>query len=150
MLYHLLQCRESPTLDPRFDTQNVNQTITSVIENQWLDLSPVEEVTCLIEHKESARNLLISKDKEGRDFLMWNYAGALVQTGEWRTFHSVEHAWMMLATFWGTKAPELVPTCTTWQELKDSEQPIRISRTKRHIIYLKEHRDSDEFATGNT
>ena len=56
---------------------------------------------------------------------------------------------MTLATFWGMKAPDLVPTCTTWQGLKDDGQPIRLTRIKRHLVYLKQYRDSDEFSPEN-
>ena len=134
-------CRKT---QPRFDTQTINQTMTSVIENQWLELMSDEEITCLIEERPEVRDLIISKGKEGRDHMTWNLAGALVQTGGWRRFYSSEHARMMLATFWGMKAPELVPTCTTWQVLKDNEQPIRLTKMKRHLAYLKQYRDTLE------
>ena len=100
-----------------------------------------EDITCLVEDREGARELIIAKGKEARNLLTWNYAGALVQTGDWRTFHSSKQAWMMLATFWGMKAPDLVPTCTTWQGLKDNGQPIRLTRIKRHLVYLKQYSD---------
>ena len=47
--------------------------------------------------------------------------------------------------FWGMKAPDRIPTCTTWEGLKDTEQRLRITNVKRHIAYLIKHRDSDEF-----
>ena len=81
LLYHMMQCRESPTLDPRFNTQNVNQIITSVIENQWLELMSDEDIKCLVEEKKEARELLISKTKEELNRVLWNYAGSFIQTG---------------------------------------------------------------------
>ena len=97
LAYHLRQCRESPTLLPSFDTQNIYEIVKGVIEDQWLELMSEEDITCLIEEKEGHVDIICSMGKEGRNFLIWNYAGAQVQTGEWKTFHSKEQAWVTLA-----------------------------------------------------
>ena len=145
LLYHTLLCRESPTLVPRFDTQTVNQIVVSVIEDQWLELLSDEDVKVLLGNGTEGRDLIISRGKEGRNNLIWNLAGALIQTGEWRAFHSLELAWTLLASFWGMRAPDRVPTCTTWPTLWDKEEPIRLSKFKRHIKYLEYYRASEEY-----
>ena len=99
LLYHTMLCRESPTLVPRFDTQTVNDIVEGVIEGQRL-LSD-EDIKALLGNGDECRNLIISRGKEGKDNLIWNLAGALIQT--WRTFHSLELAWMLLASFWGMR-----------------------------------------------
>ena len=110
---------------PSFDIQTVDQIAVKVIENQWLELLFDEDIKALLGNEPEGRDLIISRGKKGRGYLMWNYAGALLQTGEWRTFHSREMAWTLLASFWGMRAPERVPTCTTWPTLWDKEEIIR-------------------------
>ena len=48
----------------------------------------------------------------------------------------------MLASFWGMKAPAVIPTCTTWSTLHDQGQPITQGTYRRYYRYLESVRRS--------
>ena len=145
VLYQTLLCRENPTLVPQFDTQAVNETVAGVIEEQWLELLSDTDIEPLLGEGPEVRNLIHSRKGKARNNLLWNMAGVMIQTGQWRSFPSLEQAWMMLASFWGMRAPNQVPTCTVWPTLSDKEDPIRMTKYKRHIKYLESYRATEEF-----
>ena len=130
---------------PRFTIQTIDQVLEKVIiQSHWLELLSDKNIKALLEDGPEGRELLISMGKKGRNYLMWICAGALLQTGEWRTFHSREMAWALLASFWGMKAPKHVPICTTWPTLWDKEVKITLANFKRHTVYLEHYRGPED------
>ena len=89
MLYHTLQCRQSSTLVPTFDVQTVDEIVAKVIKEPWLELLSDKDNKDLLGKEPEGRDLIISRGKKGRNNLMWNYAGALLQTGEWMSVPSI-------------------------------------------------------------
>ena len=113
MCHHILKCRESVALKPKLDIVTVQKTVGTVINDNLLHLLPEADLEQVRGSSQKLKTVLAPKTKAERDLLLWNYAGVLVQTGEWRNFHSYEETWTVLASFWGMGAPDVIPTCTT-------------------------------------
>ena len=90
----------------------------------------------------SLKTFLDSKTATERDIFPWNCAGVLVQTGEWRKFHSLEELCVLLASFWGMKAPKATPTCTTWPTFQDEGVRVQLDNHRQHKYYLSSLRRS--------
>ena len=90
------------------------------------------------------KSLLDSRSSAEGDILMWNFAGLIIQSGEWRTFHSYEEVWTLLASFWGMQAPLVVPTCTTWPTISDAGSPVRQCTQLRYKVFLGQARHAGE------
>ena len=130
MYHHILQCREGGTLDPKLNETTVRGIVDRVINENWLQLVSEKELEelakCALKPgPQKLKSLLDSRSSVEGDILLWNFAGLIIQSGEWRTFHSYEEAWSLLASFWGMQAPLIVPTCTTWPALSDADSPVR-------------------------
>ena len=119
LCFHLLQCREDKTKDPQLTEATIRSAIDTVVKDNWLQLESEETLEAVKNGTQSLQATLESKTALERDIFLWNYAGVVVQTGEWRKFHSLEEVYVLLATFWGMKAPTVVPTCTTWLKFQD-------------------------------
>ena len=127
------QCRESVALKPKLDIVTVQKTIGTVINDNLLHLLPEADLEQVWGSSQKLKTVLAPKTKAERDLFLWNYAGALVQTGEWRNFHSYEETWTVLASFWGMGAPDVIPTCTTWSNFQDTGGPIGQGNYRRNI-----------------
>ena len=142
LYHHILKCRESVTLKPKLDEITVKRTIDNVISENLLELVSDADLKQVWDGSKKLKAVLSTKTKAEKDLLMWNYAGVLVQTGEWRHFHSHEEMWTLLASFWGMQAPQLVPTCTTWPTFPDQNRPITQGAYRRYRRYLESMRKS--------
>ena len=142
MCHHIPKCRQSASLKPKLNSETVRKTIDTVIQDNLLHLFPDTELRQVGGSSQKLKTALDSKTKPERDLFLWNYAGAHVQTGEWRRFHSHEELWTVLASFWGMGAPEVIPTCTTWSSFQDMGGPITQGPFKRFLQYLETKRRS--------
>ena len=142
MCHHILKCRESVALKPKLDSVTVRKTIETVINGNLLHLLPEAELEQVWGSSQKLKTVLAPKTKAERDLFLWNYAGVLVQTGEWRNFHSYEETWTVLASFWGMGAPDAIPTCTTWSTFQDTGGPIGQGNYRRYHRYLETQRKS--------
>ena len=134
MCHHILKCRESVALKPKLDGVTVQKTVTTVINEHLLHLLPEADLDQVWNGSQ--------KLKAERDLFLWNYAGVLVQKGNWRSFHSYEETWTVLASFWGMEAPDVIPTCTTWPTFQDMGRPIGQGFYRRYQRYLESQRKS--------
>ena len=142
MCHHSLKCRQSASLKPKLNGITVQRTIETVIQDNLLHLLPDTELEEVGGSSQKLKTALASKTKPERDLFLWNYAGAYVQTGEWRKFNSREELWTILACFRGMNAPEVIPTCTTWSSLQDMGGPIIQRPFKQFLHYLETKRNS--------
>ena len=133
-----------------FHNLTLKQSVAGVIEEQWLELLSDTDIEPLLGEGPEVRNLIHSRKGKAGNNLLWNMAGAIIQTGQWRSFPSLEQAWVMLARLWGMRAPNQVPTCTVWPTLSDKEDPIRMTKYKRHIKYLESYRATEEFPAASS
>ena len=83
MYHHILKCRESVSLKPKLNSATVQKTIEMAINDNLLHLLPETELAQVGGSSQKLTTVLDSKTKPERDLFLWNYAGALVQTGEW-------------------------------------------------------------------
>ena len=88
------------------------------------------------------KTILASKTKAEKDIFLWNYTGVLIQTGEWRNFHSFEETWTVLASFWGMKAPAVVPTAPPGPLSMMRTDPLGRAPIQRYHRYLDSIRKS--------
>ena len=142
MCHHSLKCRLSASLKPKLNGVTVQRTIDTVIQENLLHLLPDTELKEVGVSSQKLKTALASKTKPERDLFRWNYAGAYVQTGEWRKFNSREELWTILASFWGMNAPEVIPTCATWFSLQDMGGPITQRPFRQFLHYLEPKRSS--------
>ena len=142
LCYHLLQCKEDKTKEPQLTEKTIQQAIETVVKESWLQLEPDEDLKAVKDGTQSLKTVLDSKATTEGNIFLWNYAGVLVQTGEWRRFHSVEEFFVLMASFWGMKAPTVVPTCTTWPTFQDEEIRVQLDNHRQHIYYLESLRRS--------
>ena len=142
LCYHLLQCKEDNTKEPQLNETTIQQVIETVVTDAWLQLESGELLKTVKDGTQSLQATLESKTATERDIFLWNYAGVLVQTGEWRRFHSLEEVYVLLASFWGMKAPKVVPTCTTWPEFQDEGIRVQVENYRQHKLYLSSLRRS--------
>ena len=142
LCFYLLQCREDKTNDPQLTEATIHSVIETVIKDNWLQLESEEILEAVKSGAQSLQATLESKTALERDIFLWNYAGVVVQTGEWRRFHSLEEVYVLLATFWGMKAPVMVPTCTTWSGFHDEGAPVQLEQYRQHKLYLNSLRRS--------
>ena len=142
LCYHLLQCKEDKTKEPQLTEVTIQQNIETVINNSWLNLEPEEDLKAVKDGTQSLKTVLDSKTSIEQDIFLWNYAGVLLQTGEWRRFHSVEEFFVIMASFWGMKAPKVIPTCTTWSIFQDEGIQVQLDRYRQHAYYLDSIRRS--------
>ena len=141
MYHHILQCREGGTLEPKLNETTVRGIVDRVINENWLQLVSEKELEELAKcalnpGPQKLKSLLDSRSSVEGDILLWNFAGLIIQSGEWRTFHSYEEAWSLLASFWGMQTPLVIPTCTTWPALSDADSPVRQGMHLRYHLYL--------------
>ena len=129
-------------MKPRLDATTVQNTIETVINENWLQLVSEADLEEVWRGPQKLKAFLAPKTKAEKDIFLWNYAGVLIQTGEWRICHSYEETWTVLASFWGMKAPKLVPTCTTWPTFHDENTPIEQGNYRRYFRYLESQRKS--------
>ena len=142
MCHHILRCRESVALKPRLDATTVHNTIETVITENWLQVVSVADLEEIRRAPQKLKAFLATKTKAEKDIFLWSYTGVLIQTGEWRKFHSYEETWTVLASFWGMRAPKLVPTRTTWPNFHDENKPIEQGNYRRYFRYLDSQRKS--------
>ena len=142
LCYHLLQCREDNTIEPQLNEATIQRVIETVINDTWLQLESGDLLKAVKDGTQSLQAVLESKTAAEKDIFMWNYAGVIVQTGEWRRFHSLEELYVILASFWGMKAPKVVPTCTTWPIFQDEGIRVHLDRYRQHKLYLSTLRRS--------
>ena len=142
LCYHLLQCKEDKTKEPKLTEVTIQQNIETVINNSWLQLESENDLKAVKDGTQSLKNVLDSKTPMERDIFLWNYAGVLLQTGEWRRFHSMEEYFVIMASFWGMKAPKTIPTCTAWSIFQDEGVPVQVDRYRQHAYYLDSIRRS--------
>ena len=129
MCYHILQCREGAEVEPRLNDVTVQKVIETVINDNWLQLASEAELedvkkSVFTPAPQKLKTILASKTRTERDIFLWNCTGLLIQLGEGRNFRSYEETWTVLASFWGMKAPVVVPTCTTLSTFHDEDIPI--------------------------
>ena len=134
---------------PKLDSVTVRKTIETVINDNLLHLLPETELEQVWGGSQKLKTVLAPEAKADRDLFPWNYAGVLVQTGEWRNFHSYEETWTVLASFWGMGAPDAIPTCTTWSTFQDTGRPIGQGNYKRYYRYLEIQRKSALTTSGD-
>ena len=103
LYHHILKCRESVALKPKLDETTVKRTIDNVISENLLELVSDADLRQVWDGSKKLKAVLSTKTKAEKDLFMWNYAGVLVQTGEWRHFHSHEEMWTVLASFSGNE-----------------------------------------------
>ena len=96
LCYHLLQCKEDKTKEPKLTEVTIQQNIETVINNSWLQLESENDLKAVKDGTQSLKTVLDSKTPMERDIFLWNYAGVLLQTGEWRRFHSMEEFLVIL------------------------------------------------------
>ena len=142
LCYHLLQCKEDKTKEPKLTEVTIQQNIETVINNYWLQLESEEDLKAVKDGTQSLKTVLDSKTSNERDIFLWNYAGVLLQTGEWRRFHSAEEFFIIMASFWGMKAPKVIPTCTAWSIFQDEGMQVQFDRYRQHAYYLDSIRRS--------
>ena len=142
MYYQIIKCAENVALKPKLNEVTVQKTIDTVVNEHWLELMSDADLRPVCENSKKLKEVLAPKTKLEKDLFMWNYAGALIQIGEWRHFHSYEETWTMLASFWGMKAPAVVPTCTTWSTFHDQGRSITQGTYRRYYRYLESVRRS--------
>ena len=142
LCYHLLQCREDNTRTPQLNEVTIQRVIETVIKDSWLQLESDEDLKAVKDGTQSLKTVLDSKTAAERDIFLWNYAGVLIQTGEWRKFHSLEELYVLLASFWGMRAPKVIPTCTTWSTFYDEGSRIHLHNYRQHKHYLDSLRRS--------
>ena len=116
--------------------ETIQQAIETVVKDSWLQLEPDEDLKAVKDGTQSLKTILDSKATTEGNIFLWNYAGVLIQTGEWRRFHSVEEFFVIMASFWGMKAPTVVPTCTTWSTFQDEEIRVQLDNHRQHKYYL--------------
>ena len=136
LCYHLLQCKEDNTKEPQLNEATIQRVIETVVNDAWLQLESGELLKAVKDGTQSLQAILESKTATEKDIFLWNYAGVLVQTGEWRRFHSLEELYVLLASFWGMKAPKVVPTCTTWPIFQDEGIQVHLENHRQHKLYL--------------
>ena len=136
LTYHLLQCREDNTRDPQLTEATIQHVLETVVNENWLQLESGDQLKAVKDGTQSLKTVLESKTATERDIFLWNYAGVLMQTGEWRRFHSLEEMYVLLASFWGMRAPKIVPTCTTWSIFQDEGIQIQMDGHRQHKYYL--------------
>ena len=142
LCYHLLQCKEDKTKEPKLTEATIQQNIETVINNSRLQLESEEDLKAVKDGTQSLKTVLDSKTSIEKDIFLWNYAGVLLQTGEWRRFHSAEEFFIIIASFWGMKAPKVVPTCTAWSIFQDEGIQVQFDRYRQHAYYLDSIRRS--------
>ena len=142
LCYHILQCREDNTKEPQLNEATIQSVIETVVNEAWLQLESDEDLKTVKDGTQSLKTVLDSKTATERDIFLWNYAGVLIQTGEWRRFHSLEELYVLLASFWGMKAPKVVPTCTTWPTFQDEGIRVQLDNHRQHKYYLSSLRGS--------
>ena len=142
LCYHLLQCREDNTREPQLNELTIQRAIETVVNDNWLQLESDEILKAVKDGTQSLQTVLESKTATEKDIFLWNYAGVIVQTGEWRRFHSLEELYVLLASFWGMKAPKVVPTCTTWPIFQDEGIQVHLDNHRQHKFYLSSLRRS--------
>ena len=142
LCYHLLQCKEDKTKEPKLTEVTIQQNIETVINNSWLQLESEEDLKAVKDGTQSLKTVLDSKTSIEKDIFLWNYAGVLLQTGEWRRFHSAEEFFVIMASFWGMKAPKVIPTCTAWSIFQDEGVQVQFDRYRQHAYYLDSIRRS--------
>ena len=120
----------------------INAAIENCCQNGWLQLESDEDLKAVKDGTQSLKTVLELKTATERDIFLWNYAGVLVQTGEWRRFHSLEELYVLLASFWGMKAPKVVPTCTTWSTFQDEGIRVQLDNHPQQKYYLSSLRRS--------
>ena len=69
--------------------------------NTGLQLESDKDLKAVKEGTQSLKTVLDSKTATERDIFLWNYAGVLIQTGEWRRFHSLEELYVSVGEFLG-------------------------------------------------
>ena len=136
LYYHLLQCKEDNTREPQLNEETIQRIIDTVINDAWLQLESDEDLKAVKDGTQSLKTVLDSKTATERDIFLWNYAGVLIQTGAWRRFHSLEEMYVLLASFWGMKAPKGIPTCTTWPTFQDEGIRVQLDNHRQHKQYL--------------
>ena len=142
LCYHLLQCREDSTKDPQLNETTIRSAIEVVVNDHWLQLESGDVLKSVKDGIQPLKTVLDAKTSIEKDIFLWNYAGVLLQTGEWRRFHSLEEVYVVLASFWGMKAPMVVPTCTAWPIFQDEGTPVQMDRHRQHQYYLNSLRKS--------
>ena len=142
LCYHLLQCREDNTRDPQLNETTIQCAIEVVVNDHWLQLESGDDLKAVKDGTQSLKTVLDTKTATERDIFLWNYAGVLLQTGEWRKFHSLEEMYVVLASFWGMKAPRVIPTCTTWPIFQDEGIQVQMDSHRQHKFYLSSLRRS--------
>ena len=142
LCYHLLQCREDNTKEPQLNEVTIQHAIETVVNETWLQLESDEDLKAVKDGTQSLKTVLDSKTATEKNIFLWNYAGVLVQTGEWRKLHSLEELYVLLASFWGMKAPKVVPTCTTWPTFQDEGVRVQLDNHRQHKYYLSSLRRS--------
>ena len=142
LCYHLLQCREDSTRDPQLNETTIRSAIETVVNDHWLQLESGDDLKAVKDGTQSLKTVLDTKTATEKNTFLWNYAGVLLQTGEWRKFHSLEEMYVLLASFWGMKAPMVVPTCTTWPIFQDEGTQVQMDTHRQHKHYLSSLRRS--------
>ena len=142
LCYHLLQCKEDKTKEPQLTEVTIQRNIDTVINNSWLQLESEEDLKAVKDGTQSLKTVLDAKTSIEKDIFLWNYAGVLLQTGEWRRFHSAEEFFVVMVSFWGMKAPKVIPTCTTWSIFRDEGIQVQLDRYRPHAYYLDSIRRS--------
>ena len=142
LCYHLLQCREDNTRDPQLNETTIQRAIEVVVNDYWLQLESGDDLKAVKDGTQSLKTVLDTKTATERDIFLWNYAGVLLQTGEWRRFHSLEEMYVVLASFWDMKAPRVVPTFTTWPIFQDEGIQVQMDSHRQHKYYLSSLRRS--------
>ena len=142
LCYHLLQCREDNTKDPQLNETTIQRAIEVVVNDYWLQLESADDLKAVKDGTQSIKTALDTKTATEKDIFLWNYAGVLLQTGEWRKFHSLEEMYVVLASFWSMKAPRVIPTCTTWSIFQDEGIQVQMDSHRQHKSYLSSLRRS--------
>ena len=124
------------------DQGTIRGAIETVVNESWLQLESDVDLKAVKDDTQSLKTVLDSKTATERDIFLWNYAGVLIQTGEWRKFRSLEELYVLLASFWGMKAPKVVPTCTTWPTFQDEGIRVQMDNHRQHKYYLSSLRRS--------
>ena len=84
MYHQILKCAENVALKPKLNEVTVQKTIDTVVNEHWLELVSDADLRPVCEDSKKLKEVLAPKTKVEKDIFMWNYAGVLVQTGEWR------------------------------------------------------------------
>ena len=87
----------------------VQNTIETVINENWLQMVSDADLEEVRRAPQKLKAFLATKTKAEKDIFLWNYTGVLIQTGEWRKFHSYEETWTVLASFWARRHPNWCP-----------------------------------------